>query len=132
MLDQLADKARIKQEIQWDDFIISYTFDQKQWRWLKVWNSFDEVADKLLKCNEDVKEIKGKINRLNWLSETLVWKRLWITKKKMDLLQMMLIIEFQMYAINWAVFKLNKKVYNRLQKDDLTSKLYDDGEWEIG
>jgi hypothetical protein len=44
----------------------------------------------------------------------------------MDLLHIILIIEFQMYAINGAAFKLNKKLYNRLQKDDLTSKLYED------
>jgi hypothetical protein len=53
-----------------------------------------------------------------------------VTRKKMDLLQTILIIEFQMYAINWAAFKLNKKLFERLQNDDLTSKLYEDGEWD--
>ena len=43
---------------------------------------------------------------------------------------MILIIEFQMYMINWAVFKFNKKLHKRLQEDDLTSKLYEDGEWD--
>jgi hypothetical protein len=100
MLDQLAEKARIKQEISGDDFIISYTFDQDKWRGLKFGNNFEEVSSRLLKCNEDVKEIKAKINRLLWLSETIVGRMFGVTRKKMDLLQTILIIEFQMYAIN--------------------------------
>lgn len=130
MLDQLAEKARIKYDLQWDDYIVSYTFDWEKWFWLKVWNNFEEVSEKLLKCNQDVKEIKAKINRMLWISETMVGKWIWITKRKMDLLQMILIIEFQMYMINWAVFKFNKKLHKRLQEDDLTSKLYEDGEWD--
>ena len=130
MLDQLAERARIKYDLQWDDYIISYTFDWEKWFWLKVWNNFEEVSEKLLKCNQDVKEIKAKINRMLWISETMVGKWIWITKRKMDLLQMILIIEFQMYMINWAVFKFNKKLHKRLQEDDLTSKLYEDGEWD--
>jgi len=130
MLDQLAERARIKYDLQWDDYILSYTFDWEKWFWLKVWNNFEEVSEKLLKCNQDVKEIKAKINRMLWISETMVGKWIWITKRKMDLLQMILIIEFQMYMINWAVFKFNKKLHKRLQEDDLTSKLYEDGEWD--
>ncbi len=130
MLDQLAERARIKYDLQWDDYIISYTFDWEKWFWLKVWNNFEEVSEKLLKCNQDVKEIKAKINRMLWISETMVGRWIWITKRKMDLLQMILIIEFQMYMINWAVFKFNKKLHKRLQEDDLTSKLYEDGEWD--
>ncbi len=130
MLDQLAEKARIKYDLQWDDYILSYTFDWEKWFWLKVWNNFEEVSEKLLKCNQDVKEIKAKINRMLWISETMVGRWIWITKRKMDLLQMILIIEFQMYMINWAVFKFNKKLHKRLQEDDLTSKLYEDGEWD--
>ena len=34
----------------------------------------------------------------------------------MDLLQMILIIEFQMYMINWAVFKFNKKLHKGYRK----------------
>lgn len=130
MLDQLAERARIKYDLQWDDYILSYTFDWEKWFWLKVWNNFEEVSEKLLKCNQDVKEIKAKINRMLWISETMVGRWIWITKRKMDLLQMILIIEFQMYMINWAVFKFNKKLHKRLQEDDLTSKLYEDGEWD--
>ena len=110
-------------------YIIIYIWLRK-WFWLKVWNNFEEVSEKLLKCNQDVKEIKAKINRMLWISETMVGKWIWITKRKMDLLQMILIIEFQMYMINWAVFKFNKKLHKRLQEDDLTSTLYEDGEWD--
>ena len=61
-------------------YIIIYIWLRK-WFWLKVWNNFEEVSEKLLKCNQDVKEIKAKINRMLWISETMVGKWIWITKK---------------------------------------------------
>ena len=128
MLDQFADKTRVNYDLQWNDFIISYTFDQNKWYGLKIWNNFEDVSEKLLSCNEDVKELKAKINRMLWISETLIWKWLWFTKKKLELLQMIFIIEFQMYMVNWAVFKFNKELHRELQENDLTSKLYSKNE----
>lgn len=128
MLDQLAEKARIKYELQWDDYVIAYTFDQVKWRGLKLWNNFEAVSTTLLQCNEDIKEIKEKINNMLWISETMVWRWIWISRRKMDLLQTILIIEFQMYMINWAVFKFNKKLHKQLQINDLTNKLYKEDE----
>lgn len=126
MLDQFAKTFKDHYELQWDDYIISYTFDQKKWYWLKVPNTFESVAEMLLKCNDDVKEIKLKINRLLWLSETIVGKWLWVTRKKQDLLEMMFIVELQMYMVTKATFKFNKKLHERLKTDILTSKLFPD------
>lgn len=115
---------KVKYDKQKWEHIIAYTFGWDRWYWLKFNEDFDEIANMLLKCNDDVKYIKSKLNRMLWLANTRFGDILGITKKRDILLDTMFIVELQMYMMTQSVFTHNKKLFDKLQKDTLTSKLF--------
>lgn len=118
------DNFKVKYDKQKDEHIIAYTFWWDRWYGLKFNDDFNEISDLLLKCNEDVKWIKAKLNRMLWIANTWFWDILGITDKRDVLLDTMFIVELQMYMVTQSVFTHNKKLFNKLQKDTLTSKLF--------
>ena len=114
---------KVKYDKQWDDYIIAYTFWWQRY-WLKIKEDIDEIADTLAQCNEDVKWIKKKLNRMLWLANTWFWELLWITEKRDMLLDTMFVVELQMYMITQATFIHNKKLFKKLEKHDLTSNMF--------
>lgn len=119
------DNFKVNYSIENKDHIIAYTFGWDKRYWLKFADKFDDVAEMLLKCNEDVKAIKVKLNRMMWIAETLVGKWLWVTEKRDNLLDTMFIVELQMYMVTQGVFTHNKKLFKRLKTNDLTRKLFE-------
>lgn len=115
---------KVKYDKQKWEHIIAYTFWWDNWYGIKFNEDFDEIADLLLKCNDDVKSIKAKLNRMLWIANTWFWDILWITSKRDFLLDTMFIVELQMYMVTQSVFTHNKKLFDKLQKDTLTSKLF--------
>lgn len=115
---------KVKYDKQNGAHIIAYTFGWDKWYWLKFNENFDEISDLLLKCNEDVKSIKTKLNRMLWIANTWFGEMLGITNKRDILLDTMFIVELQMYMVTQSVFTHNKKLFDKLQKDTLTSKLF--------
>lgn len=117
------DKFKVKYDKQWDNHIIAYTHWWPRY-WLIFKEDFNEIANMLLKCNNDIKEIKAKLNRMLWISNTRIWELLWITNKRNLLLDNKDNVELQMYMITESVHIHNKKLFNKLEKDPLTIKLF--------
>lgn len=119
-------ETKVNYSMKWKKHVIAYTFGWDQWLWLSFNDDFDEIASMLLKCNDDVKKIKAKMNRIMWLAETIVGEWFGITKKRDELFNDMIMVEFQMYIVTQSVFSQSKKIFKKLQKDPLTSKLFPD------
>lgn len=119
-----TEDTKVNYSMEWKKHVIAYTFGWDRWYWLSFNDDFDEIADMLLKCNDDVKKIKAKMNRIMWLAETIVWEWFGITQKRDTLFEAMIMVEFQMYMVTQSVFSQSKKIFKRLQKDPLTSKLF--------
>lgn len=118
------DDVKVNYSMEWDKHVIAYTFGNDLWYWLSFEDDFDVIANMLLKCNDDVKQIKAKMNRIMWLANTIVWEWFGITRRRDLLFEAMIMVEFQMYMVTQSVFSQNKKIYKRLQSDDLTRKFF--------
>lgn len=117
------EKFKVKYEKQWDVHVIAYTFWWPRYG-ISFKEDFDEIANMLLKCNNDIKEIKAKLNRMLWISNTRIGELLGITKKRNLLLDTLLSVELQMYLVTESTHIHNKKIFRQLETDPLTIKLF--------
>ena len=106
--------------------IVAYSFWDNKWYWLSFNDKFEEVAQMLLKCNEDRKDIQRKLNRSLWIANTWFGDILWMTKKRNELLWILQDVMLQMNLVVEAVSINNRKMFAKLEKDPLTSKLFID------